>query len=161
MLCEQVREVRDGQQQGCRVREPHRREREGQWREADVAREHDDDGRQEHGGRVEGEEHGGDDRDRHDEHPEHPGPAAAPVGSPMRERREHARLVAQFRHHRDGDDEQEDGPDALGDREGVRNGERTGRQQHRADDEQPRANDRRSHKDSIRVKRVGTRSASG
>ena len=69
---EEIREVRHRQHEGCRVGQPHRRERERQRRQTVRTGDGDHHGREEHRGRVERQERRGEHREQHDRAPEDP-----------------------------------------------------------------------------------------
>lgn len=102
---EQVGEVRHGEDEGCRVRQPHGGEGEGQRADAHALREEHDHRRDDHRGGVEREEHGADHGERHDGRPEQDHAAAAPPGEVLGEHVEHRIVPRQLGHDRDGDDE--------------------------------------------------------
>jgi hypothetical protein len=117
---EQVREVRDREREGRGVGEPDGGQGERQRGDADALRQHDDDRCDDHGGRVEREEHGAHHGEHDHQRPQHHHAAATPAREALRDDVEHRRVTGELGDDRDRDDEPQHGRDPFPERTGVR-----------------------------------------
>ena len=113
---EEVREVRDREQERAGVRDPQRRQRERPWRGADLAGDRQRHRGEQHGGRVERQHDRAGDREAGEEEPQPQHPAPAVPRQPVARDVEHPCAVAQLGDDRDREEEGDDRRDA---REGV------------------------------------------
>jgi hypothetical protein len=113
LLGQQVGQVGDGQQEGGRVGQPDRRERERQRAQAELGGQGEPDGGQQHRGGVDAEHPGRDGGQRREQQEQREPVAAGDPSGQVRAHVEQSRVVAQVGDHLDQHQEQQDRPDAL------------------------------------------------